>query len=154
MHVVNLPYSKAVCEQFGKMSKIGKIGSGDLGQFSDRASYSDRLMFSCMRRRTRYESHTTLSAPLRSLVPFSSPPSIPFSFFLFFVFTPNSRLVSDFVALLSGVRVCHLEVTSTPGFVSFVNSVNELFVTFRHNLGSQLFASPITVGDELRLSRS
>ena len=118
---------------------VSKIGSGDLGQFSDRASYSDRLMFSCMRRRTRYESHTTLSAPLRSLVPFSSPPSIPFSFLLFFVFTPNSRLVSYFVALLSCVRVCHLEVTSTPGFVSFVNSVNELFVTFRHNLGSQLF---------------
>jgi len=53
-------------------NSANKIGSGDLGQFSDRASYSDRLMFSCMRRRTRYESHTTLSAPLRSLVPFSS----------------------------------------------------------------------------------
>ena len=76
-------------------------------------------------------SRVTLDSRLRprSVSRFFFPTLHPF-FFRYALSAPS-------VALLSGVRVCHLEVSSIPGFVSLVNQrVNETGFSYLHNLGS------------------
>ena len=122
------PRTSGAYTNISKMRRtvVSKIGYGDYSQFSTEHLTYISIGSGCSRRARPVSPSTPTPPPLRLPFLLPHPPSL----FRYALSAPS-------VALLSGVRVCHLEVSSIPGFVSLVNQrVNETGFSYLHNLGS------------------
>ena len=133
-----------------------KIGSGDLGQFSDRQSFLLRSAYVFVHA-TSYSlrvSHDSLGTAALSR-PVFFPTLHPFLFLFCFSFSRLTRVSSPTSSLFSqalGFAISRLRQlpVSSASLIPLTSCSSRFVITS----GRSSSASPITVGDELRLSRS